>query len=125
MNRFKPNESYEKDEMCCIHEDVVSDALKTQLDDSVLCEMADFYKVFGDSSRIRILYALLRREMCVGDLVTALNMSQSAVSHQLRILRQSDLVKNRKDGKTVYYSLDDEHVAAVLEQGLNHLIHKR
>lgn len=88
-------------------------------------DVADFFKVFGDATRIKLLQLLLKKEMCVGDIVESLNMTQSAVSHQLRVLRQSDLVKYRKQGKTVYYSLDDEHVKLVLEQGMSHIKHKK
>lgn len=86
-------------------------------------ELADFYKVFGDFSRIRILFALLDSELYVNELADLLKMSQSAVSHQLRILRQNRLVKVRKDGKTSLYSLDDDHVYRILTQGLEHLSH--
>ena len=88
-------------------------------------DVADFFKVFGDSSRIKMLCLLLQKEMCVGDIAEKLDMTQSAVSHQLRVLRQNDLVKYRKDGKTVYYSLDDDHVQTVLEQGMRHIKHKK
>ncbi len=92
--------------------------------EEIFYDMADFFKVFGDSSRIKILYSLYSKEMSVGELVEILDMTQSAVSHQLRLLRQSDLVKFRKEGKAVIYSLDDDHVFAVLEQGLKHIAHK-
>ena len=95
------------------------------LSEEVIYDIADFYKVFGDSTRIRILYALIEKELCVGDLVQELNMSQSAVSHQLSVLRQNDLVKFRKDGKTIFYSLDDSHVTVLLQQGLEHILHKK
>ncbi|HHV64644.1 MAG TPA: helix-turn-helix transcriptional regulator [Peptococcaceae bacterium] len=86
-------------------------------------ELAEFYKVFGDISRIRILFALLDNELYVNELADLLNMSQSAVSHQLRILRQNKLVKVRKDGKNSLYSLDDEHVYRILTHGLEHISH--
>lgn len=86
-------------------------------------ELADFYKVFGDFSRIRILFSLLDNELYVNELADLLGMSQSAVSHQLRILRQNKLVKVRKDGKTSLYSLGDDHVYRILTQGLEHLSH--
>jgi ArsR family transcriptional regulator len=95
------------------------------LSEEVIYDIADFYKVFGDSTRIRILYALMEKELCVGDLALELNMSPSAVSHQLRVLRQNDLVKFRKDGKTIEYSLDDSHVTVLLQQGLEHILHKK
>ncbi len=90
-----------------------------------IIDLAEFFRVFGDATRIRILWLLVKQEMNVGQLTEALDMTQSAVSHQLRVLRQNDLVKYRKDGKTVYYSLDDDHVKTVLEQGTTHICHKR
>ena len=100
------------------------DMLK-ELELEFIHEMAEFFKIFGDSTRIRILQALLEGEKNVGDLAEALEMTQSAVSHQLRVLRQNDLVKYRKEGKVVFYSLDDEHVENVMQQGMAHLRHKR
>ena len=99
--------------------------IEQELENEFLRELADFFKIFGDGTRIRILQLLLAGEKNVGELAEALDMSQSAVSHQLRILRQNDLVKYRKEGKTVFYSLDDEHVRVVLEQGMTHIRHKR
>jgi len=93
-------------------------------DEEVFYDLADFFKVFGDSSRVKILFALEVGEMCVGDIAACLGMTQSAVSHQLRVLRQNDLVKFRKDGKITYYSLDDNHVLTVLQQGYSHINHK-
>lgn len=86
-----------------------------------LYDLAEFFKVFGDSTRIKILYALLAAEMCVQELADLLNMNQPAISHQLRILKQAHVVKYRKDGKFVIYSLDDEHVTQIIQQGLSHL----
>lgn len=118
-------EENKEDRLCCIHEDIVQETRKKMLADEVLYDIADFFKVFGDSTRLKILCALLEKEMCVGDLAEALGLNQSAVSHQLRVLRQNDLVKFRKDGKTVYYSLDDTHVSTLLEQGISHILHKK
>lgn len=89
--------------------------------DDILYRLADLYKVFGDATRIRILYALSAGELCVCDIAELLGMTQSAISHQLRILKQSALVKFRREGKTVFYSLSDSHVATILAQGLNHV----
>lgn len=86
-----------------------------------LYSLADLYKVFGDSTRIRILFALSDREVCVCDLAEVLGMTVSAVSHQLRVLKQARLVKCRKDGKTVFYSLADDHVHTILRQGMDHV----
>lgn len=83
--------------------------------------LADFFKVFGDSSRIRILYALSKHEMCVCDIASLLGMSQSAVSHQLRVLKQTRLVKYRREGKVVFYSLNDHHILSILEMGMEHI----
>ena len=83
--------------------------------------MADFFKVFGDSTRVKILYALLQSEMCVCDLAEVLQMTQSAISHQLRVLKQAKLVKNRREGKTVFYSLADGHIQMILNQGMEHI----
>lgn len=90
----------------------------------ILYDLSELFKVFGDSTRIRILTALTAGEMCVLHLSEHLGMGQSAVSHQLRILRASGLVKPRRQGKTVYYSLDDDHVKEILEAGLEHIMHK-
>ncbi|MCM1024837.1 MAG: metalloregulator ArsR/SmtB family transcription factor [Roseburia sp.] len=86
-----------------------------------LQDLAEFFKVFGDTTRLKILYVLLSAEMCVFDISAVLGMSQSAISHQLRVLKQMDLVKNRRDGKTVFYSLADGHIVTILSQGLDHI----
>lgn len=90
-------------------------------EDETLYKLADLFKVFGDPTRIRILYTLSVEELCVCDIADVLSMTQSAISHQLRILKQMSLVKFRRDGKTVYYSLADSHVATILAQGLEHI----
>jgi ArsR family transcriptional regulator, lead/cadmium/zinc/bismuth-responsive transcriptional repressor len=104
-----------------IHSDVVEDVRLTMPQEEILYDLADFFKVFGDSTRIKILWALDRSEMCVCDLAVLLNMTKSAISHQLKTLRQDKLVKYRRDGKSVYYSLQDEHVKNILEIGLEHI----
>ena len=86
-----------------------------------LYDLAELFKIFGDSTRIRILYALFDEELCVGDIAVKLNMTQSAISHQLKILKQSRLIKNRRDGKTIFYSLADDHVRSIIGQGLDHV----
>ena len=83
--------------------------------------LSDLFKVFGDNTRIRILFALAHGEFCVNDLAAALDMTQSAISHQLQILKHARLVKNRRDGKSILYSLDDEHVRSILTQGMEHI----
>lgn len=84
-------------------------------------DLADFFKVFGDVTRLKILNVLLCSEMCVYDIATVLGMSQSAISHQLRVLKQMDLVKNRREGKTIFYALADSHIRTILSQGLDHI----
>lgn len=96
--------------------------LDARISDETLYNLADLFKVFGDPTRIRILYTLFRRELCVQDIANELSMSQSAISHQLRILKQSQLVKFRRDGKTIYYSLADDHVVTIMDQGLEHVL---
>ena len=86
-----------------------------------LYDLAELFKVFGDTTRIRILYVLFEEEMCVCDIAELLNMSQSAISHQLRILKQSRLVRNRREGKTIYYFLADDHVRTIIGQGMEHI----
>ena len=104
-----------------IHEDMKKHIEKEMPEEEKLYDLADFFKVFGDSTRIKILYVLLCSEMCVCDLAQILNMTQSAISHQLRMLKQMDLVKNRREGKTVFYSLADSHIVTILNQGMEHI----
>jgi DNA-binding transcriptional ArsR family regulator len=87
-------------------------------------EMAKFYKVLGDETRLKILYALSQKERCVSDLVDILDMSQSSVSHQLRILRDNGQVRTRRDGRNIYYSLDDQHVLDIFQEALQHIVHR-
>jgi ArsR family transcriptional regulator len=108
----------------CIHEDVVGMARENMLEDEKIYELADLFKVFGDSTRIKILRALALNEMCVCDIASLLCVSQSAVSHQLRTLKNARLVKFRREGKVVYYSLDDDHVLSIFVQGLEHIEHR-
>ncbi len=105
----------------CVHEDVVAQVQKNMPQEETLLQLADLFKVFGDGTRVRILYVLLEAEVCVCDLAMLLGMTQSAVSHQLRILKQARLIKARRDGKTVFYSLADAHVAMLLRQGMEHV----
>lgn len=104
-----------------IHEDTVSKVRETMPAEETLYDLAELFKVFGDTTRIKILCALLQSEMCVCDMAALLGMNQSAISHQLRILKQTRLVKFRKDGKVVYYSLDDDHIKQIFDQGLVHV----
>lgn len=104
-----------------VHEDIVKQVKDEMPDEESLYDLADFFKVFADSTRIKILYVLLCSEMCVCDLAQILNMTQSAISHQLRTLKQMDLVRNRREGKTIFYSLADNHIKAILNQGMEHI----
>ena len=104
-----------------IHEDIVAAVRKKIPNEESLLNLADLFKVFGDSTRIRIISALLLSRLCVCDLAALLKMSKSAISHQLRILRHTKLVKYRREGKVVYYTLDDKHVGAIFRQGLIHI----
>lgn len=104
-----------------IHEEIIEKVNKNMPDEEVLYDLAELFKIFGDSTRIKILYALLESEMCVCDIATLLNMTQSAISHQLRALKQSKLVRYRREGKTVFYSLADSHVVTIISQGLEHV----
>lgn len=110
---------------CCeflqVHQDVVDEVIKRMPDEDLLMDLSELFKVFGDSTRIKILYVLLESDMCVCDLAQILNMTQSAISHQLRILKQSKLVKNRREGKTVIYSLADGHVRSIISKGMEHI----
>ena len=107
-----------------IHEDIVNQVRDKMPQEESLYDLAELFKVFGDSTRIRILWALHEAEMCVCDIAVLLNMTQSAISHQLRVLKQANLVKNRKEGKVVYYSLVDDHVREIFDQGLIHINEK-
>lgn len=105
----------------CIHKEILHKVEDKMPTDEVLCDLAELFKVFGDSTRVKILYALFESEMCVCDIAQLISMTQSAVSHQLRILKQARLVKYRRDGKSVLYSLDDEHIQMIFNQALAHI----
>lgn len=118
-------EEKDRENLCCDETEVHDSLLRTVrglLPDEVeMDNLAELFKVFGDSTRIRILFVLFEAEVCVCDLAEALGMTQSAISHQLRILKQSRLVKSRRDGKSVFYSLADDHVRAIIAQGQEHV----
>lgn len=117
-------EDMEKQDLCGCdrnHEEDAQTLRQHMPDDDTLFDLADFFKIFGDSTRVKILWALSQSELCVGDIADLLSMSQSAISHQLKVLKQSKLVKNRRDGKTILYSLADDHVTSILKQGLEHI----
>lgn len=111
---------------CCditeVHSDIIADVKQHLQDDSLLESIADIFKVFGDKTRIKILYVLHTRELCVCDIAQLLDMNQSAISHQLKVLKQAKLIKSRREGKQVYYSLDDSHVSTILSMGMEHAL---
>ena len=117
-----------KNEFICdcnvIHEDVVNEVLKNMIDSNNLNKIVEFFKILADNTRAKIMAALDKSEMCVCDIANVLQMTKSSVSHQLAILRKAQLVKCRREGKTVYYSLDDNHVQEVFESALNHVSHQ-
>lgn len=108
-------------ELMHAHPEVVKTVNEKMPKEEVLYDLAELYKVFGDTTRIKILYVLFESEMCVCDIAGLLNMSQSAISHQLRVLKNNDLVKFRREGKAVFYSLADAHIKTILNQGLEHI----
>ena len=110
-------------ECTVIHQEVI-DKIKLP-EEELLYDLGDFFKILGDSTRIKILSALFQSEMCVCDIAALLGMTQSAISHQLRVLKQGRLVKHRKEGKVVYYSLYDDHIKHIVDQGLTHISEKR
>ena len=108
-----------------VHKDTVKKVKESLPQDETLYDLAEFFKVFGDTTRIKILYVLSEEELCVCDIAGILGLQQSAVSHQLRILKQMRLVKFRREGKTVFYSLDDDHIEHILSQGMKHISEER
>ncbi|MDE7454722.1 MAG: metalloregulator ArsR/SmtB family transcription factor [Clostridia bacterium] len=105
-----------------VHDEVCEQVTVDMPNDDVMFDVAELFKIFGDSTRIRILSALTQAEMCVCDICAVLNMTKSAVSHQLRILRQAKLVKNRRQGKEIFYSLDDDHVLSIINLAVEHVV---
>ena len=110
---------------CCdfihAHEDIVKKVQKEMPSEDTLYDLTELFRIFGDSTRIRILYVLFESEMCVCDIAQLLGMTQSAISHQLRALKNARLVKSRREGKTVFYSLADDHVKTIIDQGIEHV----
>ena len=117
-----------KNEFVCdcnvIHQDVVDKITSEMLKDDLFYKIADFFKILGDTTRTKILFALDKKEMCVCDIANVLNMSKSSISHHLGTLRRSGIVRCRKEGKEVYYMLDDDHVKKVIEVAIEHIEHK-
>ena len=109
-------------EFMFVHQEIVERVNAAMPAEETLFDLAELFKVFGDSTRIRILFVLFESEMCVCDIAQLLNMTQSAISHQLRILKQMKLVKSRREGKTVFYSLADDHIQTILNQGMEHVM---
>ena len=118
-----------KSEVACdcevIHSEVVEEVKNKFPADEIIFDLSDFFKIFGDTTRVKILYALDKSDLCVCDISALLNMTISAVSHQLKVLRENNLVKTHREGKVVYYSLADEHVQEIIECGLEHVLEKK
>jgi len=109
---------------CCeIHEDCINCVKENMLGEDTFIKLSELFKVLGDLTRIKVIYALFKKELCVCDIAEILQMTQSSISHQLRILRSFRLVKYRKEGKVVYYSLDDDHISEIFNSGLEHVEH--
>ena len=108
-------------ECTVLHEDVVNEVKKKIPEDELIYDLAEFFKVFADSTRMKIIYALMENELCVCDIANIVQTTQSAISHQLRLLKQAKLVKFRKEGKVVYYSLDDHHISQIVKKGREHI----
>ena len=107
-----------------LHEQTVKKVKQKMPEDGFIYDLAELFKVFADSTRMKIIYALLEEELCVCDIANALNISKSLVSHQLAVLRNKKIVKSRKSGKEVYYTLDDEHISKLYEIGVEHINHQ-
>ena len=110
---------------CCdfihTHQEIVEKVRREMPEEDTLYDLTELFRIFGDSTRVRILYVLFEAEMCVCDIAEVLGMTQSAISHQLRLLKQAKLVRNRWEGKTVYYALADDHVRTIIFQGMEHI----
>lgn len=115
------NDRLPRCELAHAHAKLAQQVISGMPDTDSLYDLAELFKIFGDSTRIRILFVLLESEMCVCDLAQTLSMSVSAISHQLRVLKSADLVRYRRDGKTIFYSLADNHVRSILSQGIEHI----
>ena len=111
----------ERCDECLTHGEILASAQRRMPEEEKLYDLAELFRIFGDTTRVRILYALLEAEMCVCDIAELLEMTQSAISHQLRLLKQAKLVRCRRDGKTVIYALADDHVRTILDQGMEHI----
>ena len=121
FSEMQSSENTAKPSFIHAHDDLVEKVNENMPDEEILYDLAELYKVFGDSTRIKILYVLFESEMCVYDIARLLNMTQSAISHQLKVLKQSKLIRYRREGKTVFYSLSDDHVRTIIDQGMEHI----
>ena len=108
-------------EYLCVQQEVVDRVNREMPEEELLFDLAELFKIFGDSTRVKILFVLFEAEMCVCDIAQLLGMTQSAISHQLQVLKKSKLVKYRREGKTVFYTLADSHVRTILDQGMEHI----
>ena len=115
------NNGVERCDEFCTHGEIIGAVRPEMPEEEKLYDLAELFKIFGDTTRIRILYVLFEAEMCVCDIAEVLGMTQSAISHQLRLLKQAKLVKNRREGKTVFYSLADDHVRTIIDLSLIHI----
>lgn len=121
MNERSYNKKENNMEEIIINKDIVNKVLNSMIDDEKIFELAEVFKLFGDSTRMKIFCALRESELCVYDIAYITKCTQSAISHQLKLLKDSNLIKSRKEGKVVYYSLDDDHVEEILKKGLDHI----
>jgi DNA-binding transcriptional ArsR family regulator len=119
--RMAPEQESFQCEYICVHEAVVARVKTSMPGEDTLFDLSELFKIFGDSTRIKILYCLFANEMCVCDIATLLQMSQSAISHQLAVLKRSRLIASRREGKTVFYALADDHVRTIVDQGIEHV----
>ena len=122
-NQMKRGKNMEEDFVECniLHEETVKKVKQKMPEDGFIYDLAELFKVFADSTRMKIIYALLEEELCVCDIAAICGTTQSAISHQLRLLKQSKLVKFRREGKIIFYSLDDEHIAQIVKKGSEHI----
>ena len=118
---IKNGENIVECECSHIHQDIIETVRENMPEEDMLVDLAELFKVLGDQTRIKIIFILFKEEMCVCDIAESLGMTQSAISHQLRVLKQARLVKFRKEGKTVFYSLDDDHIRKIFDCGLHHI----
>jgi ArsR family transcriptional regulator len=111
-----------KEDICMHDAEHIRTGTKGMPKDEQLSDLADLFKMFADSTRVKIMFALMENELCVRDISSALNMTQSAISHQLKILKSANLVSNRREGKTIWYRLSDDHVKSIIAQGFDHIL---